>query len=87
MVAGVGMGVGVCEWVCVGKNKDREVEEVGEKEVSTELGGLLSALPRGPPDVSRGSQSHQYQSELYLHTGCKETQCKHVSGSVSNWRK
>ena len=30
-----------------GENKDREVKEVGKKEVSTELGGLLSASPRG----------------------------------------
>ena len=38
----------------------------------------------GAPGVSRGSQSRQYQSELYLHAGCKEMQCKHVSGSVGN---
>ena len=30
----------------------------------------------------RRFQSRQYQSELYLHAGCKKTQCKHVSGSV-----
>ena len=82
-----------CE-LCVfgGENKDRDVgRRGGEKEVSTKVGGLLSASPRhhqvslkaGP----RGSQSHQYQSELYLHAGCKETQCtcKRVSGSVSSW--
>ena len=59
--------------------------------MSTKLGGLLSASPGGHQvslkDGPRGSQSRQYQSELYLHAGCKETQCKHVSGSVSNWRQ
>ena len=33
---------------------------------------------------SRGSRSLQYQSELYLHTGCKEMQCEDMSGSVSD---
>ena len=36
-----------CVCVCEGENKDRAVEEGGEKEVSTELGGLLSASPGG----------------------------------------
>ena len=58
-----------------GENKDREVGGE-EKEVRTELGELLSALPRGP-QVSlkagpRGFQSRQCQSEPYLHAGCKE---------------
>ena len=35
------------------------------------------SLKAGP----RGSQSRQYQSEPYLHAGCKETQCECVSGS------
>ena len=43
--------------MCVfgGENKDRDVgRRGGEKEVSTEVGGLLSASPRGPPGVSKG---------------------------------
>ena len=87
--------VRVCVCVCVfgGENKDKEVErrggggERGEYRVgracSLHPGGHQVSLKAGP----RGSQSRQYQFEPYLHAGCKETQCKRVSRSVSNRRR
>ena len=62
--------------MCLGVKTKTGREGREEKEVRTELGGLLSASPRGP-QVSlkagpRGFQSRQCQSEPYLHAGCKE---------------
>ena len=75
--------------MCVfGGEKKTTVEEVGEKDGEYKVWRLLSASPRGPSGVTegwaRGSQSHQYQSELHLHAECKEMQCEHVSSNVSN---
>ena len=46
--------VRVCECLGVKTKTERYVKEVGEKEVSTKLGGLLSASPQGPSGVSKG---------------------------------
>ena len=45
----------VCVCVCLGvKTKTERWRGGGEKEMSTKLGGLLSASPWGPPGVSKG---------------------------------
>ena len=80
----------VCAHVCMcvfwGENKDKEVEEGGQSWKGfcpLHPGGHQVSLKAG----DRGCQSRQYKSELYLHVGYKETQCKRGPGSVSNRRQ
>ena len=63
----------------VGGWKQREVEERGGRERGEYRVGGRGCFT---PGVSlKASISMNY--ELYLHAGCQETQCRHVSGSVS----